>query len=779
MNRFLLATLAAFALAASPALAQQIPPPILPALAGCTTNLQAHIERVGENHWKLAGDVECAQSNLKISADEMEIFTDKDLLTAKGNVTLTTATERISADSLEFNTRTKLGLFHHANGSSQIEDNPRKAKSQFGAQEVEVLFYGETIEKIGYRKYRITNGGFTTCLQANPRWMFTSKSVVVNVNHYAMLKNAVIKVKGVPVLYLPVVYYPINKEDRATGFLLPAYGTSSLRGQTLSNAFFKTFGRSQDATFLFDWFSKTGYGYGMEYRRVASGGSNSNLRIYRLNEKPISYTSPVDGTQVSAAGRQSFQASGSAIQNLPLNLKARLRVDYFSSVSVQQTYNTDVLASTLNTRYFGGGLNGNWGSYAAAATFDKAETFYNSTQSTVSGSAPRVSFSRKEQPLFGSPVYFTVGAEYANLTRQTVVTSADGTRTTFDSGLGRIDVWPRIRLPFTRWPFFTINSSLSWRFTRWNQSLDPSSGAQVLVPIDRTYFNMSAQFVGPVFNRVWSTPGGRYAEKIKHTIEPWFTVQRLTAIDNFKQIVIIDGTDSIIGSSTQFQFGLRNRFYAKRKAADGVTAQSKQIFSLGIQQTYYTDALASQYDPAYTSSLYVPVARPQKMSPISLDANVTPTDNLTATFRTEYNTYANAYLSFSAAGTFRYSDWLITSTGWNKRNYGPAGLGLASITHYLNNDTQVSFNQNRIGGHVSFNWDLEHNSFLQRRFVGFYNAQCCGLILEFQTFDFSGLYLAGYNPRVVKDHRFSVGITLAGVGTFSNIFGALGGGTTR
>ena len=66
-----------------------------------------------------------------------------------------------------------------------------------------------------------------------------------------------------------------------------------------------------------------------------------------------------------------------------------------------------------------------------------------------------------------------------------------------------------------------------------------------------------------------------------------------------------------------------------------------------------------------------------------------------------------------------------------------------------------------------------------RRFVGFYNAQCCGLIMEFQTFDFSGLYLAGYNPRVVKDHRWNVAITLAGIGTFSNIFGALGGGTTR
>jgi lipopolysaccharide assembly outer membrane protein LptD (OstA) len=607
--------------------------------------------------------------------------------------------------------------------------------------------------------------------------MLTSSSVVVNVNHYAMLRNAVVKVKGVPVLYLPVVYYPINKEDRATGILLPVYGTSLLRGQTLSNAFFWAFGRSQDATFMVDWFSKTGYGFGTEYRRVASGGSSSNLRFYRLNERAIAYTSPVTGTQVSTAARQSFQLQGSAFQNLPFNLKARARLDYFSSVSVQQTYSTDVLNATMNTRYYGGGINGNWGSYGAAVTFDRAETFYNSTQSTVTGATPRFSLSRKEQPLFGSPLYFSVGGEFAGLVRETVTTDAEGIRTALDTGLSRIDAGPSIRFPFTRWPFFTVNSSLGWRFTRWNQSLN-ASGVQVQEPIDRTYFNMSAQFVGPVFNRVWSTPGGRYAEKIKHTIEPWFTVQRLTAIDNFDQIVKIDGTDTIVGGSTQVQFGLRNRFYAKRKIG-GVAAQSRQVLSVGIQQTYYTDARASQYDPAYTSSLYVPVARPQKMSPVSLDAAVSPTDNLSATFRTEYNTYASTFLSFSAAGTFRLSDWLVTSTGWNKRNFGPSGVGLASISHYLNHDTSLSFNKNRLGGHVSFNWDLEHNTFLQRRFVGFYNAQCCGLIVEYQTFDFSGLYLGGYNPRVTKDRRWNVAITLAGIGTFSNIFGALGGGTTR
>ncbi|MEI6670085.1 MAG: hypothetical protein WCP29_18205, partial [Acidobacteriota bacterium] len=690
MNRLLLAALCAVAFAASPALARQAPPPV-PGVPGITSNLQWRVERIGENHWKLIGDVEVEKDNLKISADEMEIFTDKDLLTAKGNVTLTTLTERISAESLEFNIKTKLGTFYHASGSSQIEDNPKKRKNQFGAQETQVLFYGEMIEKIGYRKYRITKGGFTTCVQANPRWMMTSSSVVVNVNHYAMLKNAVIKVKGVPVLYLPVVYYPINKEDRATGFLLPMYGTSSLRGHTLSNAFFFALGRSQDATAMYDYFSKTGYGYGGEFRRVATGGSNANLRFYRLNEHPITYNDPVTGAERSQAGRQSYQLNGSMIQNLPFGLKARAQGSYFSSATVQQTYSTNVLTATYNTRGASGGVSGTWGSYGAGVSLDRNETFYSSSYSIVSGNTPSLSFSRKEQPLFGTPVYFNLGSTYANIVYQSVSTSADGTRTPYDTGLGRFDFTPRIRFPFTKWPFFTINSTLTWFFTRWNQSLD-ASGARILTPVDRRYFNLGAQFTGPVFNKVWNTPGGRYAEKIKHAVEPWFNVQRVTAVDNIAQIPKLTYWDTIIGGTTQVQFGLNNRFYAKR-LLNGVAAQSKQIFSVGLRQTYYTDARAAAVDPAYQSNLYLPATRPQKMSPIALDANVSPTDSLSASFRTEYNTYLSTYLSFSASGNYRAGDWLVTSTGWSKRNYSIGGLGLSSINHYLNHDTSVSVNQ--------------------------------------------------------------------------------------
>ena len=100
----------------------------------------------------------------------------------------------------------------------------------------------------------------------------------------------VLRVKGVPVMYLPVIYYPIQDDDRATGFLLPTYGTSTLRGQAISNAFFWAIDRSQDATFVHDWFTQTGQGMGGEYRYVASDQSQGNLRLYRFSQNETEFT---------------------------------------------------------------------------------------------------------------------------------------------------------------------------------------------------------------------------------------------------------------------------------------------------------------------------------------------------------------------------------------------------------------------------------------------------------------------------------------------------------
>ena len=301
-------------------------------------------QRVGESHYTFEGGVEIKLGNAEIYADRVELFNDQDRTLATGNVVFVQGANRIAAERADFNTKTRLGTFYNATGIATVQpqgQTPRPgavAPPPLAGQETDVYFYGDTVEKVGPKKYRITNGGFTTCVQPTPRWMLTSKTVVLNLDHYTLLRDAVLSVKGVPMFYTPILYYPTKRENRATGFLLPTYGSSTIRGHSLHNAFFWAIDRSQDATFFHDWFSKTGQGVGSEYRYNFGGGSDGNVRSYLLNEAFVP-TEPTTGTLSSS---RSYEFRGGANQLLPGGLRARGRVDYFSSITTSQTFNTNV-----------------------------------------------------------------------------------------------------------------------------------------------------------------------------------------------------------------------------------------------------------------------------------------------------------------------------------------------------------------------------------------------------------------------------------------------------
>jgi hypothetical protein len=59
---------------------------------------------------------------------------------------------------------------------------------------------------------------------------------------------------------------------------------------------------------------------------------------------------------------------------------------------------------------------------------------------------------------------------------------------------------------------------------------------------------------------------------------------------------------------------------------------------------------------------------------------------------------------------------------------------------------------------------------VQQRIGGFYHAQCCGVSLEYQAWN----YGTAASLAIPKDRRVSLSFTLAGVGSFSNVLGAFG-----
>jgi len=694
---------------------------------------------------------------MQFFADYMEILKQQDLITARGHVVFVSGDNRISADRMEFNTRTRTGTFYNAQGTASLRDQAEP--SVFGTQEPDAYFWGAELKKLGPDKYRITRGGFTTCVQPTPRWEITSGSVTLNLDNYALLTNSVFRVKGVPLLYLPVFYYPIQEDDRATGFLIPTYGASTLRGQTISNAFFWAIARSHDATLYHDWLSKAGQQVGGEYRYVLGPGSQGNTQLSMLDERETAAA----GSEAARPARRSYSLRGDLVQALPGTFRLRANADYFSSIQTQQQFQQDLYRATNRSRRFGTHVSGTLGQYLFSATADRSDVFYTETSHVTHGSLPRISVSRPERAIGRSKVYFGLNGEYVTLLRST---TQDEVRTQ-DQGLTRLDINPVIRVPFSRWPFLTINSVAAWRGTYWTESLSTTEPG---VPIDeglgRQYFDFQTRITGPVFNRIFNTPGRAYAEKFKHVIEPTLAIQRVTAIDQFDRIVKLESTDYTVGNVTRYTYGLTNRLYARREV-------SREIATVSITQTYYTDATAAQYDRQYQSA-FSARARTH-FSPVALQIRTSPTDRLQAEFRTEWDPTVRALRTLAANGTYSAGDWLSASAGWSQRLYLPDLPGFDDqdrADHYINASATVRGARNRLGGTYAFNYDLLRDRFLQQRWMAYYNAQCCGIGFEYQTFNLQGAFVL---PGLAQDRRFNLSFTLAGIGTFSNLFGAFGG----
>jgi LPS-assembly protein len=729
-------------------------------------------ERIDADRVRLAREVEIEgeantpNAGQKFFADELEMNLRTGELVASGNVVFSTPNSRISAESVVFNTKTHLGTFTAASGIAQLGDRGVRNSSMFGTLEPDVYFYGSQIAKVGADKYRITKGGFTTCVQPTPRWEIVGGSATLNMHDYVVMKNAIVHVKDVPVFYLPVLYYPIQEDDRATGILMPLYGSSLAAGSSISNAFFWAINRSQDATLFHDWMFSRGNGLGAEYRYLFGPQQQGDFRYYLLDEK----AAVINGQTRNA--RRSKSMRGGLTQNLPLHLIARARVDYFTNVTVQQTYNHDFYNASNSSRSYSGGVSGSWRNLSANSTFSRNETFGSSNASTVSGQAPGFNTSLSGVKLGSLPLFATVNAEAAH----NVYIQRFGTAEV-DNSLNKADFTPSVRAPLSTLPFLQVNASAAYRTTYYSESLAADKKTQIEVPVTRSYGDMRVDIIGPTFSRVFS-PNNAMADRLKHIIEPAFSVSRRTEIPNQSRIPNATGYDIIVGGVTQMNYGLTNRLMVrKERPGQPQSGAPREMLSVQVRQSYYTDATASRFDTSYSYGYNNRAAN--SFSPIAMTARATPIMSTAIDYRLEYDPKATStspkLLGMSLNGVLRSARADI-SGGWSRQAFATrtATGQVTAANNYLTSTADIRLLDRKIGGHATFNYDVARSTLLNQRYMAYYSAQCCGVSFEYQAFHYpnSSQFL------LTQDRRFNMSFTLAGVGSFSNFFGAFGGSST-
>ena len=217
-----------------------------------------------------------------------------------------------------------------------------------------------------------------------------------------------------------------------------------------------------------------------------------------------------------------------------------------------------------------------------------------------------------------------------------------------------------------------------------------------------------------MFSRVF-TPNNALADRLKHVVEPNVNFQRVTDFDNQDLVPAIAGSyDFIVAGVTRVNYGLTNRILVRKAPADPAAASAsaapRELLSIGVTQSYYTDPLASRFDLTYQSSYgYRPA---NSFSPIALTVRAAPTAFSTGTLRLEYDARLGVLQGLNATGSTTYRA-AQTSVGWSTSR-----IDATSRNNALNASTTLQFLNGTTGGSFFLNWDigreLRHSAALGR-----------------------------------------------------------------
>ena len=99
-----------------------------------------------------------------------------------------------------------------------------------------------------------------------------------------------------------------------------------------------------------------------------------------------------------------------------------------------------------------------------------------------------------------------------------------------------------------------------------------------------------------------------------------------------------------------------------------------------------------------------------------------------------------------------------------------------AANHYINAVINIRGRRQPFGGDLHLQLRPQEHHFLQQRWIAYYNSQCCGVGIDTRR---STWRARSSSHRLPQDRRFNISFTLAGIGTFSNLFGAFGGQQSR
>ena len=227
-----------------------------------------------------------------VSADELVVDDELNLVIARGNVQIAQAGRVLTADTVTYNPRN--GIVTASGNVVAVEPSGEVIYSEYAeldsdlaegfVEGIGLLFADESrlAAEGGIRRGEITEVDraiYSPCELCEddpdraPLWQLRARRVIHDgENKDVIYRDTFLEFGGVPVLYSPYFRHPDPTVDRRSGLLIPNIGSTSDLGFFLRGEYYWAIAPNRDATFELMPTAKSGVKLGGEYRHRFDNG---------------------------------------------------------------------------------------------------------------------------------------------------------------------------------------------------------------------------------------------------------------------------------------------------------------------------------------------------------------------------------------------------------------------------------------------------------------------------------------------------------------------------
>ena len=229
------------------------------------------LESILDRKIRASGNASVSKGNQSITADFIEYDQISEELYAKGKIKITTPNLELEGAELEMSMAENTGLI--TNGSF-IADINRNSISKFNKK---LRGTATQIFIEGIDKKKLENAKVTTCEVDQDEWYITTGETLMDQSSGNIkAKDAMLSLKGIPIMYSPYIDFSIT-DERRSGWLLPTSGSTTMGGFENSIPYYFNLSPTRDATLTTRNMSKRGLQFDGEFRylnRNSFGTSN-------------------------------------------------------------------------------------------------------------------------------------------------------------------------------------------------------------------------------------------------------------------------------------------------------------------------------------------------------------------------------------------------------------------------------------------------------------------------------------------------------------------------